>query len=248
MIYIKSKLEIELMRKANILVRDTLNMLLDNTAEGMTTYQLDKLAYEYIISKGGVPSFLHFQGFPASICVSINDEVVHGIPSKKRRLQEGDIVSYDCGVILQGWQGDAARTIGVGKISKECQQLIDVTKQSFFEGMKVIKPSARLGDLGHAIQTYVEQFGYGVVRDLCGHGIGRDMHEDPNIPNFGMAGKGLRLASGMVIAVEPMVNMGTHKVMTLPDGWTVKTLDGMPSAHYENTLAITDDGVDILSL
>lgn len=249
MISIKSKEQIQLMRRANQIVRDTLNLLVEHTREGITTYELDRLAHDYITKQGAVPSFLGYNGFPASICVSIDCEVVHGIPSKKRRLEEGQIVSYDVGAIFEGWNGDAARTVGVGIISDQCQRLIDVTEQSFFEGVKAIVPDVtRLGDLGHAIQRYAESFGYGVVRELVGHGIGRHMHEEPDVPNYGTAGHGMRLTKGMTIAIEPMINMGTEKVDFMSDGWTVKTRDRKPSAHYENTIAITDNGVEILSL
>ena len=249
MILIKSNSQIAEMRKANQIVRDTLNLLREHTKEGVSTLELNRLAHEYIVKQGAVPSFLNYHGFPASICVSIDCEVVHGIPSKNKILQEGQIVSYDVGAIFNGWNGDAARTVGVGIISPECQKLIDVTEQCFFEGVKVIKAGqTRLGDLGYAIQSYAESFGYGVVRELVGHGIGRQMHEDPNVPNFGVAGHGIRLSAGMTIAIEPMINMGTERVDFLPDGWTVKTRDRKPSAHYENTIAIYDDKIGILSL
>ncbi len=248
MIYLKSKSEIELMRLAGTIVKDTLDLLIEATKEGVSTKELDKLAYEYITSQGATPSFLHYNGYPASICVSVDDEVVHGIPHKNRLLCEGNIVSYDVGACLNGWQGDAARTVGVGKISKEKQNLIEVTRQCFFEALNIIKPGVRLGDIGQTIQSYAESFGYGVVRELCGHGIGRAMHEDPCVPNFGRAGRGLRLESGMAIAIEPMINMCNYEVYTLSDGWTVKTRDGLPSAHYENTVAVTDEGAVILTL
>ena len=249
MISVKTDEQIAYMRKANQIVRDTLELLRDHTKPGVSTFDLDKLAREYIVSQGAKPSFLHYNGFPASICVSVDSEVVHGIPSKKKILREGQIVSYDCGAIFNGWHGDAARTVGVGIISPECQKLIDVTEQSFFEGIKVIKAGqTRLGDLGYAIQSYAESFGYGVVRELVGHGIGRQMHEDPNVPNFGVQGHGMRLSAGMTIAIEPMITMGTEKVDFMSDGWTVKTRDRKPAAHYENTIAIFDDRIEILSL
>lgn len=249
MISIKSDSQIALMRKANQIVRDTLNLLRDHTKPGVSTFELNKLAHEYIISQNAIPSFLNYNGFPASICVSVDSEVVHGIPSKKKILKEGQIVSYDCGAIYQGWHGDAARTVGVGFISPECQQLIDVTEQSFFKGVEsIVAGVTRLGDLGYAIQSYAESFGYGVVRELVGHGIGRQMHEDPEVPNFGMPGRGIRLSKGMTIAIEPMITMGTERVDWMDDGWTVKTRDRKPAAHYENTVAITDNGVEILSL
>lgn len=249
MILIKSNSQIADMRKANKIVKDTLNLLRDNTKAGVSTYDLNKLAHEYIISQKAVPSFLNYDGFPASICVSVDCEVVHGIPSKKKILQEGQIVSYDCGAIFNGWHGDAARTVAVGIISPECQQLIDVTEQCFFKGVESIKPGiTRLGDLGYVIQSHAESFGYGVVRELVGHGIGREMHEDPEVPNFGRQGHGMRLSPGMTIAIEPMITMGTERVDWCADGWTVKTRDRRPASHYENTIAILDDGIEILSL
>lgn len=249
MILIKSNSQIAEMRKANKVVRDTLNLLIEHTKPGISTYELNKIAHDYIKSQNAVPSFLNYNGFPASICVSVDCEVVHGIPDKRKILREGQIVSYDCGAILNGWHGDAARTVGVGFISPEVQQLIDVTEQCFFVGVNSIIPNkTRLGDLGSVIQAHAESFGYGVVRELVGHGIGRQMHEDPNVPNYGIAGHGMRLSSGMTIAVEPMIALGTEKVDWMSDGWTVKTRDRKPAAHYENTIAITDNGIEILSL
>lgn len=248
MITIKTAEEIELMRKANVIVRDTLDLIRDNIKEGMTTKALDKIAYDYITKCGAKPSFLGYDGFPASICTSINEQVVHGIPSDKVVIKEGDIVSVDCGSIYKGFNGDAARTFMIGKVDEKVKKLVEVTQQSFFEGVKILKEGVRLGDLGHAIQSYAESFGYGVVRALVGHGIGRDMHEDPEVPNYGRAGHGLRLRKNMTIAIEPMINMGTHDVYMLDDGWTIVTADNLPSAHYENTVAITEDGVEILSL
>lgn len=249
MILIKSNSQIAEMRKANQIVRDTLNLLCEHTKPGISTLELNRLAHEYIISQKAIPSFLNYNGFPASICISVDCEVVHGIPSKRKILEEGQIVSYDCGAIWNGWHGDAARTVAVGIITPECQQLIDVTEQCFFKGVEVIKAGVtRLGDIGHAIQSHAESFGYGVVRDLVGHGIGRQMHEDPEIPNYGIQGHGMRLSSGMTIAIEPMITMGTEKVDWCADGWTVKTRDRKPASHYENTIAITDNGIEILSL
>ena len=249
MITIKSDAQISYMRKANQIVRDTLNLLRDHTKPGVSTYELDRLAHEYILSQGAIPSFLNYNGFPASICVSVDCEVVHGIPSKKKVLKEGQIVSYDCGAIFNGWHGDAARTVAVGLISSECQQLIDVTEQCFFKAVEGIVPGVtRLGDIGHTIQQHAESFGYGVVRELVGHGIGREMHEDPEVPNFGTAGRGIRISEGMTLAIEPMINMGTERVDWCSDGWTVKTRDRKPAAHYENTIAITANGIEILSL
>lgn len=248
MISIKTPNEIQLMRKANQIVRDTLNLIEDNIKVGMTTAQIDKLARNYIVKCDAKPSFLGYNGFPASICTSINEQVVHGIPSDKVVIEEGDIVSVDCGSIYKGYNGDAARTYLIGKVSEEKARLVEITKQSFFEGIKVLKEGARLGDLGYAIQSYAESYGYGVVRDLVGHGIGRQMHEDPQVPNYGRAGHGMRLRKNMTIAIEPMINMGTHEVYMLDDNWTVVTADKMPSAHYENTILITEYGVEILSL
>ena len=248
MITIKTPDEIVLMRKANQIVKDTLDMLQDNIKEGMTTAQLDKMAHDYIVKCNAIPSFLGYGGFPASICTSINEQVVHGIPSQKTVIKEGDIVSVDCGSIYKGYNGDAARTFEIGKVSQEKHNLVEVTKQSFFEGVKILKEGVRLGDLGYAIQSYAESFGYGVVRDLVGHGIGREMHEDPQVPNYGRQGHGMRLKKHMTIAIEPMINMGTHKVYVLDDGWTIVTRDNLPSAHYENTVLITEEGVEILSL
>ena len=248
MITIKTPEEIELMRKANQIDRDTLLMLEEHVKPGITTKELDKLAYDYITKCGAKPSFLGYGGFPASICTSVNQQVVHGIPSSKVRLEEGDIISIDCGTIYKGFQGDAARTFLVGKCSDEVKKLVEVTQQSFFEGVKILKAGVRLGDLGSAIQTYCESFGYGVVRDLVGHGIGREMHEDPSVPNYGKPGHGLRLQANMTIAIEPMITLGTYKVWQLEDGWTIETQDSKPAAHYENTVWIKEDGVEILSL
>ncbi len=248
MVTVKTAQEIELMRKANLIVRDTLNLLEEKIKPGMTTRQLDKIAHDYITKCNAVPSFLGYEGYPASICVSIDEEVVHGIPSSERYIEEGQIVSVDIGSIYKGYNGDAARTFMIGNVSEEKRRLVEVTKQSFFEGVRILKEGVRLGDLGHAIQSYAESYGFSVVRALVGHGIGTDMHEDPEVPNYGRPGHGLRLKANMTIAVEPMINAGTFDVVMLDDGWTVVTADGKPSAHYENTIAITEDGVDILSL
>ena len=239
MVTIKTAEEIALMRKANQIVRDTLLAVEEKIKAGMTTAQVDRIVHDYITKCGATPSFLGYEGFPASACVSIDEEVVHGIPDAERRIEEGQIVSVDVGSIYKGYNGDAARTFAIGEISAEKRRLIDVTKQSFFEGVKVLKAGVRLGDLGHAIQSYVESNGFSVVRALCGHGIGTDMHEDPEVLNFGKPGHGLRLKAGMTIAIEPMVNAGTYQVYMRDNGWTVVTADGRPSAHYENTVAIT---------
>ena len=255
MITIKTRDEVELMRKANLIDRDCLMMLGDHVTPGITTKELDTLAREYIEKRNAVPSFLGFEGFPGSICASVNQEVVHGIPSKKKYLEEGDIISIDCGTIYQGYQGDAARTYLVGNVDEQVRKLVEVTEQSFFEGLKVndgvhngLMAGVRLGDLGYAIQSYAEKFGFGVVRDLVGHGIGKEMHEDPNVPNYGKPGRGMRLLENMTIAIEPMITLGTYKVWQLEDGWTIETQDGKPASHYENSIWIKEDGVEILSL
>ena len=215
---------------------------------GMSTLDIDRLGEKLIRGFGCVPSFKNYNGYPASICVSVNNEVVHGIPNKHHIIQEGDIVSLDAGVIYKGYHSDAARTHAVGQISPEAQKLIDVTRQSFFEGIKFAKAGNHLNDLSSAIQAYAESFGYGVVRDLVGHGIGSHLHEDPEVPNFSRNRKGIKLVSGMTLAVEPMINIGTPNVEWLDDDWTVVTKDGSLSAHYENTILITDGEPEILSL
>lgn len=248
MITIKSAKQVEKMRASAKVTKEALELLEKHIKPGVTTAQLDKLAHDFIISKGARPNFLNYNGFPGSICASINDEVVHGIPSKKAVLKEGDIISIDMGAVLDGWHSDAARTFAVGKISEEAQRLIDVTRESFFEGIKYLKHGAKLGDVSSAIQKYVEDRGFSVVRDLVGHGIGQNLHEDPSVPNFGKAGHGVKLAQGMTLAIEPMVNAGTYHVAVLDDDWTVVTDDGNLSAHYENTVLITKDGCEILTL
>lgn len=245
---IKSPREIELMRESNRLLAEVHKALEEAIRPGMTTLDVDRLGEKLIRDRGCVPNFKNYNGYPASICVSVNDEVVHGIPSKYRILQEGDIVSLDAGLIYQGYHSDAARTHAVGKISPEKQKLIDVTRQSFFEGMKFAKAGNYLYDISNAIDAYVSQFGYGIVRDLVGHGIGTHLHEDPQIPNFAQKKRGIKLAPGMTLAVEPMINMGTWQVEFLSDGWTVVTKDGLPSAHYENTILITEGEPEILTL
>ena len=215
---------------------------------GMSTAELDVYAEQLIRKHKAIPSFLDYQGYPASICASINDEVVHGIPSETAILKEGDILSVDCGLILDGWQSDSAFTVGVGKISPEHQKLIDVTEESFFKGIRKAIAGNHIGDIGHAVQAHAESFGYGVVRDLTGHGIGRNMHEDPSVPNFGRPGHGTRLRAGMTLAIEPMITMGDYHVAELDDGWTIVTEDGSFCAHYEHTIAINEKGLpEILS-
>ncbi len=248
MVTIKSRAEVEKMRVAGKITGDALREVEKHIRPGISTAELDKIAFDFIKKQGATPSFLHYNGFPASICASPNSWVVHGIPSKNVILKEGDIISIDMGAMKDGYHGDAARTYAVGKISEEAQRLIDVTKQSFFEGIKYATHGAKLGDVSAAIQEYVESHGYSVVRDLVGHGIGKNMHEDPNVPNFGHKGKGLRLAAGMTLAIEPMVNEGDYEVVVLDDDWTVETADGSLAAHYENTILITKGECEILTL
>ena len=245
---IKSAREIELMREAGRLLAEVHEELAAFIKPGISTKDIDKLGEKLIRDRGCIPNFLNYHGYPASVCVSVNDEVVHGIPSKHRILQEGDIVSLDAGLIYKGYHSDAARTYGVGNISKEAQQLIDVTRQSFFEGIKYAKAGNRLHDISNAIAAYAESFGYGVVRDLVGHGIGTELHEDPQIPNFKQVRKGMKLVPGMTLAIEPMINAGTWEVCWLDDEWTVVSEDGSLSAHYENTVLITDGEPEILTL
>ena len=244
---IKSEHEIELMREAGrilSIVHDEMGKII---RPGISTMDINRRGEEVIKSFGCIPSFLNYQGYPASICVSVNDEVVHGIPSKKHILKEGDIVSLDAGVIYKGYQSDAARTHAVGQISEEDQRLIDITKQSFFEGIKFAKAGNHLFDISKTIQKFVEDNGYSVVRDLVGHGIGRKLHEEPQIPNFKPIGRGMKLRPGMTLAIESMVNAGAYEVWMLEDDWTVVTKDSTKSAHYENTVLITDGEPELLS-
>ena len=246
---IKTAREIELMRESCHLLEKVHDELAKAIRPGISTWEIDHLGEEMIRSFGCTPNFLHYNGYPASICVSVNDEVVHGIPSKKRILREGDIVSLDAGLIYKGYHSDAARTHAVGEISPEAQKLIDVTRQSFFEGIKMAKAGNHLYDISAAIGNYAESFGYGVVRDLVGHGIGTEMHEEPQIPNFKPRfRKGIKLKPGMTLAVEPMVNAGKKEIWMLEDEWTIVTQDGANSAHYENTILITEGDPEILSL
>lgn len=247
MILIKSDSEIELMYESGQITAKALELAEKAIKPGMTTGELDSLIDEYIKSRGAKASFKNYNGFPKSACISVNEVVVHGIPDS-RILKEGDIVSVDVGSYYKGFHSDAARTFPVGEVSSEAKKLIEVTRQSFFEGIKHAIPGMRIGDIGSHIQSYAESFGYGVVREMVGHGIGRALHEAPDVPNFGREGHGIRLSEGMCIAVEPMINQGTYKIKTLNDGWTTVTADGQLSAHYENTLAITKDGPRILTL
>ncbi|MBE7051447.1 MAG: type I methionyl aminopeptidase [Ruminococcaceae bacterium] len=247
MINIKSTSEISKMRAAGKVVFGTFKELEKHIKPGITTKQLDKIAHDYICAQGAEPSFLGYAGYPASICASINDTVIHGIPDDTA-LKDGDIISLDIGAVIDGYHGDAARTYPVGKISDEAQRLIDVTKQSFFEGLKFARHNERLFSISATIQDYIESNGYSIVRNYCGHGIGKKLHEDPEIPNHGIFGRGVRLCKGMTIAVEPMVNAGGFETKCLSDGWTVKTKDGSLACHYENTILITDGEPELLTL
>jgi len=245
---VKTAREIELMKKAGELLEQVHEELAKMIRPGISTLEIDRLGEKSIRDMGCVPNFLHYNGYPASVCVSVNNEVVHGIPRKERILEDGDIVSLDAGLIYQGYHSDAARTHAVGKISKEAEKLIEVTEQSFFEGIKYAKAGHHLFEISAAIGAYAESFGYGVVRDLVGHGIGTQMHEDPQIPNFAQKRRGLRLQAGMTLAIEPMINQGRADVEWLDDDWTVVTEDGSLSAHYENTVLITDSEPVLLTL
>ena len=246
-IHIKSDHEINLMREAAEILIEAHELVAQHIRVGVTTKELDHVAEKFIKSKNAYPSFLNYNGYPASACISINEEVVHGIPSK-RKLQEGDIVSVDLGVYYKGYHSDAARTYAVGKISDDKLKLMKVTEESFFEGLKYAKPGYHLNDISSAIGAYAEKHGYGVVRDLVGHGIGKQLHEEPQVPNYNTPRRGPKLQKGMVLAIEPMINMGTCEVRVLDDDWTFVTRDGSPSAHYENTVVITDDIPEILTL
>ncbi len=249
MVTVKSESEIAVMKKAGAILADVLALVEEHAKPGVTTKYLDKLAYEYIIRQNAVPSFLNYGGFPATLCLSIDDEIVHGIPSDKRVLEEGMLLKVDGGVGIGGLHTDAARSVAIGRISAEKAQLARCCKECFFEGIKVLKDGARLGDYGAVCQKYAESHGYGVVRELVGHGIGATVHEDPSIPNYGMRGRGMRVVSGMTLAIEPMINLGTRRVVqTEGDDWTILTADGKPSAHYENTVVIRPEGVEIITL
>ncbi len=247
MIVLKTNRELALMREACRISAGALKAAGEAVQPGVTTAEIDRIAYEYIKKQGANPNFLHLYDFPATACISINDEVIHGIPSKNRVIKEGDIVSIDLGAELGGYNGDNAATFAAGKISPEAQRLCDVTKESLYEGIKMALAGGRLGDIGWAVQNYCESRGYGVVRSFTGHGIGRKVHEDPSVPNYGTPGRGVRLLPGMTIAIEPMINQGVPGVKTMSDGWTVKTADGKLSAHFEHTIAITSNGPVILT-
>ena len=245
---IKSEREIELMRESCRLLAIVHKEMEEAIRPGMTTMDIDSIGDSVIRKLGCIPNFKNYHGYPASVCVSVNDEVVHGIPSKKRILQEGDIVSLDAGLIYKGYHSDAARTHAVGEISPQARKLMDVTKQSFFEGIKMAKAGNHLHDISNAIDAFIKPYGYGIVRDLVGHGIGTQLHEDPQIPNFAQSRRGMKLRPGMTLAIEPMINIGRADVVWLDDDWTVVTEDGSLSAHYENTILITDGEPEILTL
>ncbi len=247
MIVLKTSHELELMKTACRISAEALQLAGEAVKPGVSTWEIDKVAHDYIVKQGAEPNFLGLYGFPGTACISINDEVIHGIPSKKRILKPGDIVSIDLGAKINGYNGDNAATFAVGEISPEAQRLCDTTKESLYKGIEAAVAGGRVGDIGHAVQEYCESRGYGVVREYEGHGVGTKLHEDPGVPNFGTAGRGIRLLPGMTIAIEPMINEGTYKVKQLSDGWTVKTADGKLSAHFEHTVAITDNGPVILT-
>lgn len=247
MIVLKTTRELSLMKEACRISAGALRVAGEAVKPGVSTAEIDRIAYEYIISQGAEPNFLHLYGFPATACISVNDEVIHGIPSKERILKEGDIVSIDLGAKKHGFNGDNAATFACGKISAEAQRLIDVTRESLYEAIKVAVPGGKIGDIGSCVQRYCEERGFSVVREYTGHGVGKELHEDPAVPNYGTAGRGVRLLPGMTIAIEPMINQGTKAIKRLSDGWTVKTADGKLSAHFENTVAVTKDGPVILT-
>jgi len=245
---VKSPSELAIMRQAGAVVCDILVLLAGTVKPGMTTGEIDKIAREELKKRGAKPAFLNYHGFPGVICLSINHEVVHGIPSDKRALKDGDIIGIDFGCVIDRFYGDSAVTVGVGSITDEAAKLIRITRESLEKGIAAVKAGARVGDIGAAVQTHAEAEGYGVVREFVGHGIGRALHEEPPIPNYGKAGTGIRLKAGMTIAIEPMINLGGAEVETLADGWTAVTKDRKLSAHFEHTVAVTDTGYDILTL
>ena len=241
MIVLRTAKEIDMMRKACQISAEALQVAGEAVKPGITTYEIDQIAYRYIKKQGAEPNFLNYNGFPATACISINDEVIHGIPSKKRVLKEGDIVSIDLGAKVNGYNGDNAATFACGNISDEAKRLCDTTRESLYLGIQQAVAGNRVGDIAFAIQSYCEERGFSVVREYTGHGVGTHLHEDPSVPNYGTAGRGQRLLPGMTIAIEPMINAGSKAIKCLPDGWTVKTLDGKLSAHFEHTIAITND-------
>ena len=249
MIQLKTPEQIEIMKVAGRITGETLLMAKELIREGVTTKEIDEKINRYIKKCGAKPTFLGYGGFPGSACISINDEVIHGIPSRKRVLKNGDIVKIDVGAEWHGFTGDSAATFAVGEISSDAKKLIDVTKESFFEAIRALEntPNPRVGDIGYAVDSYVKKHGFSVVRDFVGHGVGANLHEDPNVPNYGTQGRGVRIYPGMTLAIEPMVNQGTHMVRMLSDGWGVVTADGKLSAHYEHSIAVTDNGIILLT-
>jgi methionyl aminopeptidase len=246
MIIVKTQAEVATMRRACEIAARALHDVVQAVRPGITTRELDRIAEDRIRAQGGVPSFLGYRGYPASLCISVNDEVVHGIPGR-RRLREGDVASLDLGALVEGFHGDLAVTVPVGKVSEELARLLQVTSEALEEGIRAVRPGRRLGDVSAAIQQYVERYGFSVVREYAGHGVGRSLHEEPQIPNFGRPGNGVVLRPGMTLAIEPMVNIGTPEVSVDPDGWTVRTTDHKASAHFEHTVAVTDTGADVLT-
>ncbi len=247
MIFVKTAEEIELLRESNQLVGKTLGEMAKHIRPGISTLELDRIAEEFIRSHGALPAFKGYEGFPNTLCVSVNDVVVHGIPSAKCILKEGDIVSIDCGTLKNGFYGDSAYTFEVGEVAEDVRKLLRVTKESLYLGIAKAVAGMRIGDIGYAVQSFCEKEGFSVVREMVGHGVGRHLHEDPQVPNYGRPGNGVKLKEGMVIAIEPMINMGKRNIYVEEDGWTIRTRDGKPSAHFEHTLAIGKDGADILS-
>ena len=247
MIVLKTSHELSLMREASRISEGALKVAGEAVEPGVTTAQIDKIAHEYILKAGATPTFLNYNGFPATACISINDEIIHGIPSHRRIIKSGDIVSIDLGASINGYTGDNAATFACGDISPEAKRLCDVTRESLYEGISKAVAGGRLGDIGFAIASYCEERGFSVVREYTGHGVGANLHEDPSVPNFGTPGRGVRLLPGMTIAIEPMINQGSAAIRTQPDGWTVRTKDGKLSAHFEHTVAITADGPKIMT-
>lgn len=248
MIFLKSKEEIEIMRQGGAIVAEVLFKLEEALGPGISTEDLDRLAEEYIRSKGAVPTFIGYQGYPKTLCTSINEEVVHGIPNKSRILKNGDVIGIDCGVTYKGFVADHAKTFCVGEVSPENSELVQTAEEALYKGIEQIKTGNRIGDIGACVQSVADQKGYGIVKDFVGHGVGRKMHEEPQVPNFGTPGTGPRIKVGMVLAIEPMFNLGTGEVKVLKDGWTVVTKDKKCSAHFEHTIALTDQGYSILTL
>ncbi|MBR3144542.1 MAG: type I methionyl aminopeptidase [Clostridia bacterium] len=247
MIVLKTGREIKIMREACRISAGALKIAGEAVEPGVTTAEIDEIAEKYILKEGGGPNFKNYQGYPATACISINNEVIHGIPSKRRVIKAGDIVSIDLGAKFDGYNGDNAATFACGEISDEAKRLIDTTRESLYKGIAAAVVGGRIGDIGHAVQTYAEERGFSVVREFVGHGVGTELHESPEVPNFGTQGRGIRLMPGMTIAIEPMINSGKQNVKIMPDGWTVLTTDGSLSAHFEHTIAITPDGPQILT-